>query len=380
MTRAPAFVLVGVALVACGDDGASRPLTFVKRTIDPAFRAEGVAVFDVNNDRNLDLVTRELWYAGPTFTPHEVRTPQQWDPITEYSECFAALHDDVNRDGYEDLIVVGFPGQAATWCENPQGADQHWSCSQIVAMASSESPLMTDALGTSSSALVTNYLPDQSIALWTPADNGTWSAQPVTEPGFAVKDLYWHGLGQGDLNGDGRADLLTGSGWLEQPAAPTVGPWVSHPADFCPNNCADMFAVDLDGDARNDVIGSSPHGYGIWWWRHEADGSFTKTTIDDTISQTHSLRVADFDGDGLPELVTGKRWRAHGDNDPGASEPVLLVIYKARRQGDSLIWDRIEVDPDAGIGTQFEVVDVNADGKLDIVVANKKGLNYFEQQ
>jgi hypothetical protein len=108
---------------------------FDKTILDTAFRSEGVAVFDVDRDGHLDLVTDEYWYAGPAFLPHEIRAPQTYDPATGYSTCQAAFGDDVDRDGFTDLIVAPFPFDPANpppepmlWYQNPRGAsDQHWT-------------------------------------------------------------------------------------------------------------------------------------------------------------------------------------------------------------------------------------------------------------
>jgi hypothetical protein len=147
-----------------------------------------------------------------------------------------------------------------------------------------------------------------------------------------------------------------------------------------------MYAVDVDGDGKADIISSSAHGFGIWWHRQVAgkDGktSFqTRTFFPKLVSQTHALVMADIDGDGLKDLVTGKRWWAHGpkgDADPNA--PAILYWFKARKSKDGLLsYSPQVIDNDSGIGTQFTVADVNGDGLLDVVVSNKKGTFLFEQ-
>ena len=363
-------------LAACGDNAPPRGTQFTKRVIDPAFRSEGVTVFDVNHDGFQDIVTEELWYSGPAFEPHEVRTPRQWDPLTEYAHCFGAFHMDVDHDGFDDLIVFGPPGEDVSWCANPRGADRHWDCHLITAMSAGESPFLADVFGTGTTSIVTGVLPDQVFAWLEPGADPTqpWIAHPLTSPGFPLAGRFVHGLGFGDVNGDGRPDRLTGSGWLEQPADSSQTPWPFHAVDICPNNCAHMFAFDFDGDGLADLVGSSPHNYGVSWWHQERDGSFTQHEIDHSVSQTHALRIADFDGDGLPELVTGKRWLAHFLEDPGGGEDPLLVMYKPTGGAGGVAWTRYVLDDDSGIGSQFEIVDIDRDEHPDIVVANKKGL------
>jgi len=379
-------IRAGVVLVALG--GCTSPtlpeLAFHKRSIDPAFRSEGVTVFDVDLDGHLDLVTEELWYAGPDFTPHQIRPPREWDPLTAYAHCFGAFHRDVDGDGFEDLISFGPPGDDALWCQNPRGADQHWACHQLAPMASGESPLIT-TLFDPAGALVMGIEPDRVLGWMTPGSalDQPWQMHPLTSSGFAQAARYEHGLGLGDVNSDGRLDILTGSGWLEQPVDRAQTPWPWHPTPICPNNCAHMFAFDFSGDGLTDLIGTSPHDYGAWWFEQRLDEhgerTFVSHEIDTTVSQNHAARLEDLDGDGAPELITGKRWWAHFDQDPGALDPAMLVMYRFRRDGGEVTWTRTEIDDDSGVGSQFEVVDVDQNGTLDLVVSNKKGLHLFER-
>jgi hypothetical protein len=389
--RAVDFLAVSVAIAAASCARADEParrgsLRFDKRVIDPAFRSEGVTVFDVDRDGHLDIVTEEQWYRGPELTPHPLRAPRAWDPYTEYAHCFAAFHDDVDRDGYEDLIVFGPPGEDASWCQNPRGEEGTWACHTIAPSASGESPFLADVLGDGKRRLFMGIEPERLLGWMVPgpSEDAPWTMRSITEPGFPMAARYEHGLGLGDVNGDGRADILTGSGWLEQPADPGAALWTWHPVEICPNNCAHMFAYDVSGDGLADLVGTSPHGYGAFWWeqRRGAEGgvSFVRHEIDLTSSQNHAARFVDLDGDGRPELVTGKRWYAHFTQDPGALEPALLLLYRFEREGGTVRWTRTVIDDDSGIGSQFEIVDVDGDGWLDVVVSNKKGLTLFRQR
>ena len=93
------------------------------------------------------------------------------------------------------------------------------------------------------------------------------------------------------------------------------------------------------------------------------------------------MHLIDINGDGLKELVTGKRWWAHGpkgDDDPNA--PPFVYWFEAKRGSDGLVqFAPREIDNDSGIGTQFVVADFNGDKLLDVVVSNKKGVFIFEQ-
>lgn len=362
-----------------------------KTVLDSRFRSEGVAVADVDADGRLDIVAGNIWYRAPrpgdpadTWTPHEIRPAIEFDGATGYSNSFINYTMDVNHDGWPDLIVIGFPGEKAVWLENPRGAPGPWREHTIWHSACNESPAFADVDGDGEPELVFAF--DGSQMAWYkpgPDPYAPWSAYVISEPEAPGTQRYAHGLGVGDVNGDGRPDVLTRHGYWQSPPDPRQGPWKFVPADLGPD-CAQMLVCDVNGDGLADVITSSAHLKGIWW--HEQLGGpqgvrFASHLIDDSWSQSHGLVLADINGDGVPDLVTGKRFWAHGptgDVEPDA--PAVLYWYELRRNGDQATWTRHLIDDDSGVGTQFQVVDINGDGLLDVVTANKKGVFLFEQQ
>jgi len=176
--------------------------------------------------------------------------------------------------------------------------------------------------------------------------------------------------------------VLVTKGWWEAPQDRTQEQWKFHPVDFGPP-CADMVVYDINGDGLNDVITSSAHDYGVWWFEQLPDGNgekFHMQEICKTFSQTHAIRLADMNNDGIMDFVTGKRYFAHCGKDPGAREPALVVWFEIQRpeKGKAKFVQHV-IDDDSGIGTQFEVVDLNSDGWMDVVSANKKGVHLFLQ-
>ena len=176
----------------------------------------------------------------------------------------------------------------------------------------------------------------------------------------------------------------TWSNWWEGPADYRQGPWAFHPAKLT-ETCAHILVYDVDGDGDNDLISSSAHKYGIWWTEQirEQDGSvrWERHEIDKSFSETHSLSLDDINGDKLTDVVTVKRYWTHGpggDADP-AKRAVMYWFELSRKDGKPVCTPH-QFDDDSGVGTQFEVADVNGDGLLDVVTGNKKGANYFEQQ
>jgi hypothetical protein len=377
----------------------SSPITWKKTVVEGKFRSEGVGIGDVNKDGKLDVLIGDSWYKAPSWTKQDIRKPGDYgDGLHSYSKCMTCWTDDVNGDGWIDQIVVGFPGDPAYWYENPKGKPGHWPQHEIWHSACNETPLYTDLFGDGHRVLVMGWQPkgkenEGQMAWFTPGTDPTqsWEMHALSEPSKPGKPVagtfkFSHGLGVGDLNGDGRQDVICTGGWWEQPSSgrQTSTPWTFHPAELG-DAVADMIAYDVNHDGKADVIASSAHKFGIWWFEQgdSKDGSpvFTKHDLfPNLVSETHALIAADIDGDGLKDLVTGKRFWSHGKSEPGSDKPARLYWFHAQRGPDGKVaFTPIEIDDQSGIGTQFVVADFNGDGLLDIISANKKGVFVIEQ-
>jgi hypothetical protein len=348
----------------------------------------------VNRDRQLDIMVGDFWYDGRTGQRHEIRPPASLaDGLATYSNAFLVWSADVNRDGWPDQITIGMPGTAAAWQENPKGASRHWKEHLIAESACNESPAFADLFSDKRPVLVMGVQPPgeehSGTMMWLEPDiNPTkpWKARQISETGSPAKQIpgtfrYSHGLGIGDLNGDGRKDVLCASGWWEQPkeGRKALGPWRFH-AQGLGEECAQMIVTDVTGDGRPDVISSSAHNFGIWVAEQNAHGDFAMRTVFTNLTgSTHALVGADLDGDGVQDLVTGKRFWAHGWGDVGARDPANLYWLRGVRKGKQVSYDPILIDGDSGVGTKFEVADLNRDRRPDIVVSNKKGVFMFTQ-
>ncbi len=381
---------------ARGDD---KTIGWKKTVIEGKFRSEGVAIADVNKDGQVDVLIGDSWYEAPSWIKHDIRKPGDFgDGLHSYSACMTCWSDDVNSDGWADQIVVGFPGSPAFWYENPKGKPGYWPEHEIWPSACNETPLYADLFGDGHRVLVMGWQPkgkdnEGRMAWFTPAKDPAqpWEMHPVSEPSSPGKPVagtfrFSHGLGVGDLNGDYLADVICTGGWWEQPRSgrQAASPWTFHPANLGAA-AADMIAYDVNQDGKADIIDSSAHQYGIWWFEQGTikDGSPIFTQHDlfpNLISETHALIAADINGDGLQDLVTGKRFWSHGKNEVGSDKPARLYWFEASRGPDGKItFAPREIDDQSGIGTQFVVADTNGDGRLDIVTANKKGVFLFEQ-
>jgi len=379
------FLLVLLAFF-CSISAAVGQVRFRKIVVDETFRSEGVAVGDVNHDGKTDILAGDVWYAAPDWKMNEVRPVGQYDGSKGYSQTFANFAQDVNGDGWVDSIIIGMPGDPCWWYENPKNKPGHWKQRMVVNSACNETPLFVDLLGNGRPVLIFAVRPrGQMVWFSVPNDlEGLWNMHIIAAgPNAPGTEKYSHGLGAGDVNGDGRNDVLFTEGWWEAPQDRTKTNWRFHPAKLGPK-CADMLVYDVDGDGDSDVITSSAHNYGIWWFEQlpADDGSqFRQHLISKEFSQPHAIRLVDINGDGIKDLVTGKRHFAHQGNDPGGKDPAMLYWFELRRpQKGEVEFIMHIIDNDSGVGTQFEVVDLNGDGRPDIVTSNKKGVHVFLQR
>jgi len=376
-------------LPAAAQEKSGSKISFKRVKIDPTFRSEGVAVGDFNKDGKLDIAAGSVYYAAPDWKMMPILAePKEYDPHN-YSVSFCNWAEDVNHDGWTDLIVVDFPGKQTWWYENPQTSGGPWKQHVGVEVTNNESPAFLDLDGDGKRELIFGTSPDPAqfdgperrMAIAKPRADAMWTIQNISAKAAAGTTRYSHGLGVGDVNKDGFNDILVAQGWWQNPGkSGGAEEWQFHPAKFG-EPCSHMHVYDFDGDGDNDVLSSSAHQVGMWWHEQLPDGKWETHEIDRSFSQTHSLWLADINGDGLPDFVTGKRWWAHGpkgDVDPDA--PAVVCWFELSRKDGKPVWTKHQIDHDSGVGTQFEVADLNGDGLLDVITSNKKGTQFFLQQ
>lgn len=364
-------------------------VSFKKHVLIKKFISEGAAMGDVNKDGKKDILAGAYWFEAPGWKAHELAKPDSFIVNGGYSDSFLDFAMDVNQDGWIDLIRIDWPGKASVWHENPKGKAGYWPTHIIHSSVGNESPMLVDMDGDGRLDLLCND-PTAKKVIWLrcPSKKGEteWEKYTISNDANNATHMYTHGIGYGDINGDGRKDVLVKNGWWEGPAG---GPakvakdadWKFHVADLG-KDCSQMYVMDLNGDGLNDVLSASAHDYGIWWHEQGKDEQGNATwrhhSIDNTFSQTHGLALADINGDGNIDFVTGKRYFAHHGNDPGEFEPAVIYWFEYK-PGKVPSWTRHEIDSDSGVGLHVTVEDLNNDGLLDIVTGNKKGVRIFTQ-
>jgi hypothetical protein len=414
------FALAGAlsaSLVGFAADAAEFTVhTWKKIQLSDLFWSEGAHIGDFNHDGKMDVVSGPYWWEGPGF-----KLRHEYYPATKrfelgrvskipipgfegglgqnnaYSDNFFAFTADLNKDGWDDILIYGFPGKDASWYENPRGeknaeGTEHWKRHKVLDVVDNESPTWGDLTGDGKPEIICSSKGFYGYASpdWNDAAK-PWKFHNLSPDN--KYHMFTHGLGHGDVNGDGKRDLLEKSGWWEQPASLDGDAlWKFHAFPFAPTEgSSQMYAYDVNGDGLADVLTAlAAHNFGLAWYEQSKQKNergepnwkqhliMGKTPRENkyglVFSQLHAVDLVDMDGDGLKDLVTGKRfWAhgAHGDADPAA--PAVLYWFKLVRGPEGVDWLPYKIDDDSGVGTQVVAADVNGDGLPDVIVGNKKG-------
>ena len=336
---------------------------------------ESVGVFDVNGDKVPDLVSGSFWYEGPAYIKrHFISDSKRYG---EYYDDFATIPMDLNGDKRMDFVSGGWFAEALRWHENP-GSDETWKEHAIAKTGNIETVRAWDVDGDGALDLVPNT-PGKPLAFYK-VNPGTNSAPTFTR--VEVSKTHEHGLGFGDINGDGRGDFVTSEGWLEAPKNPVTGSWKLHGGFSIEPASVPIIVADVNKDGLADLIAGNAHGYGLYWHEQQVDRKGKRTWVAHPIdldhSQFHEMQWVDLNKDGQPELVTGKRYRAHNGNDPGANDNLGLYYYTWN--GESFTKNIISYGPlgeGVGTGIYFSIADLRGTGRPDIIVAGKQGLYIF---
>lgn len=374
-----AVQLICTAAVYGGESSSpTAPLVWERIRIGNVIYEAG-SIFDVNRDEALDIVTGEYWFEGPAFTrKHKIC---EYARVDDYYDNFSDYPMDVNGDGYLDIVTGGWWGSTLRWAENPQGKPVPWKVHDIDKCGNVETTRFWDVDGDGRVEAVPNA-GGNIVAYRLEVDAGGKGtgkfSKHVLKAGGAG-----HGLGFGDVNGDGRGDFVAPDGWLEAPKSPWKEKWIWHPEFKLGSASVPILVHDVNEDGKADLIVGMAHDYGLFWLEQQVDAAgkrtWTRHDIDADRSQYHDLLLEDIDNDGRSEMITGKRYRAHGFHDPGSLDPCGLYYFEI----DGGKFRRVTLDygPAAnasGAGIYLWVADVDGNGWKDILAPGKDGVYLFK--
>lgn len=349
---------------------------------------ESAGVFDVNGDGVPDIVSGAFWYQGPDFRRKHFIGAVRAEG--EYYDDFSTIAMDVNGDGRLDFVTGGWWGNTLRWRENPADPTKPWPEHVIGETGNVETARAWDIDGCGVAELVPNTPGRRDVAVFklqTCAGRGTGRFERITVFEFPAGQTQGHGLGCGDIAGNGRMDIVLNRGWLECPAEPWREPWTWHPdlALDWGGASVPILVVDVNGDGRNELVVGNGHGYGLTWYERRQPGlggsAWQARPIDPFNAQYHDLMWLDIDGDGTPELVTGKRHRAHCGREAGEWDDVGIYYFKWTGEGFAKqVIDYGPIGEGKGCGIHFAVADLRGTGRLDLVAPGKDGLYvYFNE-
>lgn len=351
----------------------SETLPFEIHPLNKKSTYSACAVDDINGDGQLDIICGGWWYEGPDWKRHFVRDVAE---IRGWFDGYSHLPYDVDGDGDTDFINVNYRSEAIYWIEHPEDLNKAWPKHIIAEPGAMETGRLHDIDADGQVDILPN---GAKFAAW-------WQRQGK---GFKRRDLptelAGHGIGFGDVNGDGRGDLVARNGWMEAPENRITGEWVWHPEFTLEDRPSiPIYVVDVDGDGDNDLVWCEGHDYGIFWEEQLVDKAGKRTwkhhVIDKSWSQAHAPLWADLDGDGQEELIAGKRYMAHDGKDPGAYDPLVIYSYQFDPKTKSWKSRLISKGKQVGFGLDPQVVDLDKDGDLDLVCPGRSGLYWLENK
>jgi hypothetical protein len=353
------------------------PLFFSRKIDGPREKwfgpfSEGSAVFDVDNDDVLDIMAGGNWYKGPDFFKRANFRDIKVEGEFVSNGCDHPF--DMNNDGWTDVISNGWFGdQNVYWYQNAGESGGKWKKHLLIESENTEFTFFEDLDGDGDPDLIPSHW-EKTDLFWYDNNAGEFTKRLIGQEGER------HGLGFGDINGDGQKDVVTIEGWYEAPEDYIHGNWVWHPEFSIRTMHASMpiLVYDVNADGRNDVIYGEAHAFGLYWIEQKMNNLWEKHAIDESWSQVHCIKLFDINEDGDLDLVTGKRLRGHTGKDPGSFDPLGIYWYDIDRKNQTFRKNVIAYNAKIGTGMQIHILDLNNDEDNDIVVSGKSGLYIFE--
>jgi hypothetical protein len=319
------------------------------------------------------------------------------------------LAHDFTGDGWPDVLnMSGNAGNGTgTLLVNPKGESRRWDRFVVMQppdhVVGNEETLLKDVNGDGRMDIVHTGQGTMRYSTPDPANpTGTWITTTISEAGPWGVNIS-HGMGIGDIDGDGLNDYISAYGWWKQPPKGQTGLWQYNPVEFARWGAsqggaggAEMGVYDVNGDKLADVVTAlEGHGFGLAWHEQKRDAggkiTFVRHIIMDSVldknagdvwfTQPHATTFADINQDGVMDFLVGKRHHSHFQyTDPDNWGMPVLYVYKVVRNpkapgGAEFVPELVHNR--SGVGSHFATGDLNKDGTPDIATSGPSGTFVF---